>query len=35
MAVEGEKTPLVFKEKTEDHIEGLVSAIEFYKKTIT
>ena len=30
MAVEN-SVPLVFKEKTEDHIEGLVKAIQFYK----
>jgi hypothetical protein len=29
MAVEDEQ-PLVFQEKTEDHIEGLVKAIKFY-----
>ena len=31
MAVEDNK-PLIFKQKTEDHIEGLVKAINFYKK---
>jgi genome maintenance exonuclease 1 len=31
MAVENEK-PLIFKQKTTDHIEGLVKAIDFYKK---
>lgn len=31
MAVENEK-PLIFKQKTSDHIEGLVKAIDFYKK---
>ena len=31
MAVDNEK-PLIFKEKTTDHIEGLSKAIEFYKK---
>lgn len=31
MAVENEK-PLIFKQKTVDHIEGLVKAIDFYKK---
>ena len=30
MAVEDEQ-PLVFEEKTEDHIDGLVKAIQFYK----
>ena len=30
MAVEDNK-PLIFKQKTEDHIEGLVKAINFYK----
>lgn len=30
MAVENEK-PLIFKEKTKSHIEGLVSAIKFYR----
>ena len=30
MAVENEQ-PLVFEEKTEDHIDGLVKAIKFYK----
>jgi genome maintenance exonuclease 1 len=34
MAVEDEKEPLIFIEKTEDHIEGLVKAINFYKGTI-
>jgi len=33
MAVEDEQ-PLLFIEKTEDHIEGLVKAIKFYKETI-
>jgi genome maintenance exonuclease 1 len=33
MAVEGEK-PLIFKEKTEDHIQGLVESIEFYKESL-
>lgn len=31
MAVENEQ-PLIFKEKTADHIEGLVKAIDFYHK---
>ena len=31
MAVDNEP-PLIFKEKTEDHIEGLVKAIDFYHK---
>lgn len=31
MAVEDDK-PLIFKQKTEDHIEGLVKAINFYKE---
>ena len=31
MAVEDNK-PLIFKQKTEDHIEGLVKAIDFYRK---
>lgn len=31
MAVEGDK-PLLFVEKTEDHIEGLAKAIDYYKK---
>ena len=30
MAVDNEK-PIIFKEKTEDHIEGLLKAIQFYK----
>jgi genome maintenance exonuclease 1 len=30
MAVDNEK-PIIFKEKTEDHIDGLVKAIQFYK----
>lgn len=30
MAVDNEQ-PLIFKQKTEDHIEGLVKAIEFYR----
>ena len=33
MAVENE-SPLVFKEKTQDHIVGLVKAIKFYKDSI-
>jgi len=33
MAVEGEK-PLIFKEKTEDHIQGLVESIQFYKESL-
>lgn len=32
MAVEGQKKPLIFKEKVEDHIESLVNTIELYKK---
>jgi genome maintenance exonuclease 1 len=32
MAVE-DSTPLVFVERTEDHIDGLVKAIDFYKKS--
>ena len=32
MAVEDNK-PLIFKQKTEDHIEGLVKAINFYKNS--
>ena len=31
MAVEN-STPLIFIEKTEDHIEGLVEAIRFYRE---
>ena len=31
MAVQ-DSTPLIFKEKTQDHIEGLVKAIDFYNK---
>ena len=31
MAVENEK-PLIFKQKTENHIDGLVSAIDFYRR---
>jgi len=31
MAVDNEQ-PIIFKEKTEDHIEGLVKAIQFYKE---
>lgn len=31
MAVDNEQ-PIIFKEKTEDHIEGLVRAIDFYHK---
>jgi genome maintenance exonuclease 1 len=34
MAVENEKQPLIFIEKVEDHIQGLVEAIQFYKNTI-
>ena len=34
MAVEDVKEPLIFIEKVEDHIEGLVQAIEFYKNDI-
>jgi hypothetical protein len=30
MAVEGRKEPLIFIEKVEDHIEGLVKAIQYY-----
>jgi hypothetical protein len=30
MAVEGDE-PLIFKEKTKDHIDGLVRAIKYYK----
>jgi CRISPR/Cas system-associated exonuclease Cas4 (RecB family) len=30
MAVDNEQ-PIIFKEKTEDHIEGLIKAIQFYK----
>lgn len=33
MAVENSQ-PLIFKQKTEDHIEGLVKSIQFYKQTI-
>jgi ATP-dependent exoDNAse (exonuclease V) beta subunit len=33
MAVDNEK-PLIFKEKTEDHIEGLSKAIDFYHKSL-
>lgn len=33
MAVENEK-PIVFKQKVEDHIEGLVKAINFYRNSI-
>jgi genome maintenance exonuclease 1 len=32
MAVENEQ-PLIFKQKTEDHIDGLLNAIQFYKKS--
>ena len=32
MAVEDNKYPLIFVEKVEDHIEGLVKAIQFYKE---
>jgi len=32
MAVEDEKKPLIFIEKVEDHIEGLVEAIDYYHK---
>jgi genome maintenance exonuclease 1 len=32
MAVENEQ-PLIFKQKTEDHIDGLFNAIQFYKKS--
>jgi genome maintenance exonuclease 1 len=32
MAVEDKKEPLIFVEKVEDHIEGLVKAIEFYNQ---
>jgi len=31
MAVQ-DSTPLIFKEKTQDHIEGLVKAIDYYHK---
>ena len=31
MAVENEK-PLIFKQRTENHIDGLVSAIDFYRR---
>ena len=31
MAVEDNK-PLIFKQKTEDHIDGLVKAIDYYRK---
>jgi len=31
MAVDNEQ-PMIFKEKTQDHIEGLVKAIDFYHK---
>lgn len=31
MAVDNEQ-PLIFKQKTKDHIDGLLSAIEFYRK---
>jgi len=31
MAVE-DSSPIVFKQKTEDHINGLVNAIDFYNK---
>jgi len=34
MAVEDEKKPLIFVEKVEDHIQGLVEAIQFYKNTV-
>ena len=34
MAVQ-DSAPLVFIEKTEDHIEGLVEAIKYYKNTLT
>jgi len=34
MAVENH-TPLVFIEKTEDHVDGLVEAIQYYKKNLT
>jgi hypothetical protein len=34
MAVEGMKEPLIFIEKVEDHIDGLVQAIEFYKNDL-
>jgi ATP-dependent exoDNAse (exonuclease V) beta subunit len=33
MAVDNEK-PLIFKEKTKDHIEGLSKAIDFYHKSL-
>jgi genome maintenance exonuclease 1 len=32
IAVENVKEPLIFIERTEDHIEGLVKAIQFYNK---
>lgn len=32
MAVENEQ-PLIFKQKTENHIDGLLNAIQFYKKS--
>ena len=31
MAVEGEQ-PLIFKEKTKDHVMGLVDAIKYYRQ---
>ena len=34
MAVEDKKEPLIFVEKTEDHIQGLVKAIQFYQNSI-
>jgi hypothetical protein len=34
MAVE-DNSPLIFIEKTEDHIDGLVQAIQFYKKGLS
>ena len=33
MAVDNE-SPIIFKEKTEDHIDGLLEAINFYKTTL-
>ena len=34
MAVE-DKQPIVFKEKTNDHINGLAAAIDFYKDQLS
>ena len=34
MAVEDQKEPLIFVERTEDHLDNLIEHIEFYRKTL-